>query len=97
MRIALVHDSLNPSGGAERLALAFAEVLKKAGHSVDLYVLERTLWERVEKLTPYARSLIDREYVLPPYKMLPSIYSRLLNWFCRDIVGIHKEIGRAHV
>jgi glycosyltransferase involved in cell wall biosynthesis len=93
MRIALIHDSLNAYGGAERLALAFAKALKEGGHSVDLYVVERTMWDRVEKLTSYNRSVIDNEYVLPPYGIVPSIYGRFLNWFSRDIVGIH-EIRR---
>jgi hypothetical protein len=37
LHIALVHDSLNSCGGAERLALAMAKALKELGHSVDLY------------------------------------------------------------
>jgi len=96
MRIALIHDSLNAYGGAERLALAFAKALKEGGHSVDLYVMERTMWDRVEKLTSYNRSVIDNEYVLPPYGIVPSIYGRFLNWFSRDIVGIHEVRRRRY-
>jgi len=96
MRIALIHDSLNAYGGAERLALAFAKALKEGGHSVDLYVVERTMWDRVEKLTSYNRSVIDNEYVLPPYGIVPSIYGRFLNWFSRDIVGIHEVRRRRY-
>jgi len=90
MRIALIHGSLNAYGGAERLALAFAKALKEGGHSVDLYVMERTMWDRVEKLTSYNRGVVDNEYVLPSYGIVPSIYGRFLNWFLRDIVYIHK-------
>jgi glycosyltransferase involved in cell wall biosynthesis len=89
MRIALIHDSLNAYGGAERLALAFAKALKESGHLVDLYVVEKTRWDRVEKLTSYDRSVIDDEYVLSPYGIIPSIYGRFLNWFSRDVIGIH--------
>jgi glycosyltransferase involved in cell wall biosynthesis len=96
MRIALIHDSLNACGGAERLSLAFAKTLKEGGHSVDLYVVERTMWDRVEKLTSYNRSVIDNEYVLPPYGIVPSIYGRFLNWFSRDIVGIHEVRRRRY-
>jgi hypothetical protein len=46
LRIALVYDSLNPCGGAERLTLAMARALKELGHSVDLYVIEATDWSR---------------------------------------------------
>jgi glycosyltransferase involved in cell wall biosynthesis len=89
LRIALVHDSLNPCGGAERLALAMAKALKELGHSVDLYVIEATDWSRVERLTSCNRQVVDREYVLPPFKSFPTVYSRLLHWFGRDIVGYH--------
>ena len=89
MRIALIHDSLNACGGAERLALAFAKALKEGGHSVDLYVVERTKWDSVKKLISYDRSVIDNEYVLLPYGIIPSIYGRFLNWFSRDVIGIH--------
>jgi glycosyltransferase involved in cell wall biosynthesis len=90
MRIALIHDGLNACGGAERLALAFAKALKEGGHSVDLYVVERTMWDRVEKLTSYNRGVVDNEHVLPSYGIVPSIYGRFLNWFLRDIVYIHE-------
>jgi len=89
MRIALIHDSLNACGGAERLSLAFAKALKEDGHSVDLYVMEKTMWDRVEKLTSYNRNVIDNEYVLYPYGIVPSIYSRFLSWLLRDVAEIH--------
>jgi glycosyltransferase involved in cell wall biosynthesis len=80
---------LNPCGGAERLALAMAKALKELGHSVDLYVIEATDWSRVERLTSCNRQVVDREYVLPPFKSFPTIYSRLLHWLGRDVVGYH--------
>jgi glycosyltransferase involved in cell wall biosynthesis len=89
LRVALVHDSLNPCGGAEKLALAMAKALKELGHSVDLYVIEATDWSRVERLTSCNRQVVDREYVLPPFKSFPTIYSRLLHWFGRDVIGHH--------
>ncbi len=33
--------------------------------------------------------IVDNEYVLPPSKTLPAMYARILNWFSRDIIGIH--------
>ena len=89
MHVVLVHDSLNPCGGAERLALAMAKALKEMGHRVDIYVLEKTNWDRVERLTPYNRVIVDKEYTLPPFKYLPTIYGRLVHWFGRDIIGYH--------
>jgi glycosyltransferase involved in cell wall biosynthesis len=78
---------LNPCGGAERLALAMTRALKELGHSVDLYVIEATDWNRVERLTSYNRQVVAREHVLPPFKSFPTIYSKLLHWFGRDVVG----------
>jgi glycosyltransferase involved in cell wall biosynthesis len=78
---------LNSCGGAERLALAMARALKELGHSVDLYVIEATDWNRVERLTSYNRQVVDREYVLPPSRSFPTIYSKLLYWFGRDMIG----------
>jgi len=88
MRVALVHDSLNPCGGAERLALAMAKALKEGGHHVDLYVIERTDWGRVKRITPYSPDVVDNEYVLPPGRTLPSIYSRFAVWLFRDVAGM---------
>lgn len=48
MRIAVVHHSLNPAGGAERLCLAAIEALKTHGHQVSLVTVERTRWTLLE-------------------------------------------------
>jgi len=44
MKIAVIHHSLNPAGGAERLCLAAIEALKMHGHQVSLVTVERTNW-----------------------------------------------------
>ncbi|OYT57527.1 MAG: hypothetical protein B6U76_00730 [Desulfurococcales archaeon ex4484_217_2] len=89
LRIALVHDNLNSCGGAERLALTIAATLKELDHFVDLYVLKKTDWDRVRNMTYYDRSVVDNEYVIPFLKMTKTVYSRILNWFARDAIGIH--------
>lgn len=89
MRIALVHDTLNKWGGGEEFVLALAKTLKELGHNVDLYVIEKTDWNRVKKYTSYGRLEVDNEYVLPFFKMLPTIYARMVHWLGRDIMGIH--------
>ena len=63
---------------------------------VDLYVLERTNWDKVKKLTSYDRLIIDNEYVLPPFKILPTIYSRVVHWFTRDLAGAYIIKNRKH-
>jgi len=93
MRIALVHDSLNPCGGSERLALAFAKALKEQGHIVDLFVFEPTEWEIVEKRTHISRGVIDHEYVIFSLINLLSLktaYSKFPLWFLRDVAWINK-------
>jgi glycosyltransferase involved in cell wall biosynthesis len=97
MRIALLHDSLNSCGGAERLALAFARALKELGHSVDLFVLEPTLWEKIETIMSINRNVIDHEHVLFPIKGLLSLrtlYNKFPLWFLRDIIGAHMVRSR---
>ena len=96
-RIALLHDSLNSCGGAERLTLAFARALKELGHSVDLFVFEPTLWEKIETLTSINHDVIDHEYILFPVKDLLSLrtlYNKFLLWFLRDIIGVHMVRSR---
>jgi len=44
MRIAVIHHSLNPAGGAEKLCVAAIEALKTHGHQVSLVTIEKTNW-----------------------------------------------------
>jgi len=89
MSIAIIHDSLNNFGGAEVLALGLAKALKEMRYRVDLYVREKTDWNRVGKLSPYTHDVIDCEYVLPPYRasLLPTTYETFLTWISRDIIN----------
>ena len=86
-RIALVHDSLNSYGGAERVALEIARALKELGFSIDLYVIERTDWERVKRLTSYGPDVIDREHVIPLPRLPPLIYRNYIVWLVRDVIS----------
>ncbi len=94
MSIAIIHDSLNNFGGAEVLALGLAKALKEMGYRVDLYVREKTRWDRVGKLYPYTHDVIDCEYVLPPYRasLLPTTYEAFLTWILRDIISFNLTI-----
>ena len=91
MRVAIIHDSLNDFGGAEVLALGLAKVLKEMRHHVELYVRERTDWDKVRRLSPYTCDVVDCEYVLPPYKtkLLPSTYENVLTWILRDVINFN--------
>ncbi|MEM1623949.1 MAG: hypothetical protein QW543_07485 [Sulfolobales archaeon] len=97
MRIAVVHDTLNPCGGAERLALYVIRVLRELGYNVDLVTEERTNWDKLRSLMhENLRSYINGEIVLPPWRKLPTIYSRYLEWFLRDIVGFTLKLRRRY-
>jgi len=97
MRVAVVHDTLNPCGGAERLALYVIKVLRELGYIVDLVTEERTMWDRVKSLMHEdPRSSINGEIILPPWRKLPTIYGRYLEWFLRDIVGFTLRLKRRY-
>ncbi|MEM3806069.1 MAG: glycosyltransferase [Desulfurococcus sp.] len=97
MRVAVVHDTLNPSGGAERLALYVIKVLRELGYTVDLVTEEKTNWDKVKSLMyEDPRSYINSEVVLPPWRKLPTIYSRYLEWFLRDIVGFTLRLRKRY-
>ncbi|MEM4018259.1 MAG: glycosyltransferase [Sulfolobales archaeon] len=97
MRIAVVHDTLNPCGGAERLALYMIKALRELGYTVDLVTEERTEWNRVRTLmSEDPRSYISGELILPPWKKLPTIYGRYLEWFLRDIVGFTLRLRKRY-
>lgn len=80
MRIAVLHHSLNPMGGGERLCLVTIEAFKERGWEVVLATVEPTDWARVSQLwgrTPRP----DREITLSiPLKGF-TIYKRLLSSF----------------
>ncbi|MEM2197350.1 MAG: glycosyltransferase, partial [Sulfolobales archaeon] len=97
MRIAVVHDTLNPCGGAERLALYMIKALRELGYTVDLVTEERTEWNRVRTLmSEDPRSYISGELILPPWRKLPTIYGRYLEWFLRDIVGFTLRLRKRY-
>lgn len=88
MKIAVVHDTLNPCGGAERLALYTIKALRELGYNIDLITIEETDWKRVELLfEENFRRYIDSEILVPPFRKTPSIYSRYVEWFLRDVLS----------
>ncbi len=50
MNITVVHHSLNPAGGAEKLCVAAIEALKMQKHQVVLVTVERTNWDHIHKI-----------------------------------------------
>ena len=77
MRVAILHSSLNPCGGAERVCLQTVEAFKEEGFKVILATLDATDWGRVEALTG-CRVKPDQEYCLLPTRLpIFGIYQRL--------------------
>ncbi len=50
MWVCVVHTSLDPLGGGERLCLETIGALRERGYRVVLASIDRTNWSRVEKL-----------------------------------------------
>lgn len=95
MKIAIVHDSLNPLGGAERVALYMGKALSEAGYLVDLVVLEPTSWEKIHRITGETfRKYFSNEKILMPRLSFPTIYGRYITWFIRDVVGLTATLRR---
>jgi glycosyltransferase involved in cell wall biosynthesis len=81
VKVAVLHRSLNPTGGAERVCLNTIQALKKAGHNVILGTVEPTDWDAVtRRLDETIRP--DAEVSLLPFRLDAfSIYLRLLTVF----------------
>jgi alpha-1,2-mannosyltransferase len=50
MKLAVIHDSLNFAGGAERVCLKTIEALQESGHNVCLGTVDKTDWSRIGKI-----------------------------------------------
>ncbi len=99
MWVCVVHTSLDPLGGGERLCLETIGALRERGYRVVLASIDRTNWSRVEKLWGRVPRP-DREVVLSvPLKRF-TIYKRLLSSLlipglrriCDVIVNTHGDI-----
>jgi len=81
VKVAVLHRSLNPMGGAERVCLETIQVLKNGGHEVILGTIEPTDWNAVtRRLGKTTRP--DAEVSLLPFRLDAfGIYLRLLAAF----------------
>lgn len=50
MRVTVAHISLNSAGGGERVCLAIVEALRKEGNDVRLATVDKTDWNRVNRV-----------------------------------------------
>lgn len=85
-KIGLFHLSLNPYGGAERLALMMCQALRDSGHEVDLVVTQRPDWNSIRKSSGSQNGIASRVIVIPPFIRIPTIYSTFFYWILRDAI-----------
>lgn len=79
MNIAILHNTLNSTGGAERLCVCSIEALKDAGHDVTLVTFDKTNWSIVQEafgniVNPDCEKTLFRRKI--PYF---GIYQRVLS------------------
>jgi hypothetical protein len=77
MRIAVIHHSLNPVCGAEKLCLATIDALKTRGHQVSLVTIEKTSWtllqDKFGQITiPDRESYITSQLLSQKLKNIPT-------------------------
>ena len=78
-RACIVHNSMNITGGGERLAMAVLEALKELGYRVTLITTEPTNWEKVDRVYGGRAPRPDEEFSVLPFPVRTfGIYMRLL-------------------
>ena len=100
MKVGIIHNSLNSTGGGEKLCLETIKSLKESGYNVILATVEPTDWERIKRiLGEVARP--DGETSLFKVKARAfGIYMRLLTSFlasklrkrCNIVINTHGDV-----
>jgi len=100
MKVGIIHNSLNSTGGGERLCLETIKSLKEAGYEVILATVEPTDWSRVERIIGEITKP-DRGVSLFRMRMrMFGIYMRLLTSFlasklrkrCDIVLNTHGDV-----
>ncbi|MCS7385723.1 MAG: glycosyltransferase [archaeon GB-1867-005] len=78
MNILITHNSLNSTGGGERVCLHIIKALMEAGHDVSLATVEKTNWNKVFTVMGIKLPRIPREYSLTRQLRMFGIYQRQL-------------------
>jgi len=86
-KIGVVHTSLNSIGGAEIVCIETVRALKEAGAQVDLITIDRTDWAKIKRIFDLD---IDpcREFIVPPFVLFPTFYSKFVSWIFQDALSI---------
>lgn len=97
MKIGILHDTLNPAGGAEMFCFNVMKALKERDHEVLLATIEKTDWPKLETIMPECPRpdaeipLIDTTHLpfQPELSLLePMVLRRLANQ-CDIIIQTH--------
>jgi len=95
MRITLIHDSLNNSEGAERLAIYMAKALSESSYNTYLITAEKTNWRRLRDImSDDVESYFKGEIIIPYLKLPLSLYDGLNAWLIRDIITFSLKVRR---
>ncbi|RLE53763.1 MAG: hypothetical protein DRJ26_02980 [Candidatus Methanomethylicota archaeon] len=78
MNILITHNSLNSTGGGERVCLHIIKALMEANHNVSLATVERTNWNKVFKVMGIELPRVPKEFSLTKQLKMFGIYQRQL-------------------
>jgi alpha-1,2-mannosyltransferase len=98
VKVAVLHHSLNISGGAEKLCLDTIDALKRRGHQVTLVTVERTDWNLLQnKFGPAV--MPDKEYSIMESRFssnLASIPIASTYFLIYTLLLFYSRIGGKH-
>ncbi len=83
--VGVFHHTLNSVGGGEKLTLTMIKALKKRGHKVSLFSLEKTNWNKVEKIFGEKITVDEEKYLFPFSLKAFGIYQRPLTGLLRPL------------
>lgn len=100
MKVGILHNSLNSTGGGERLCLETVEALKEAGHKVVLATVEPTDWIKVKRIMGRTAKPDEERSLLGFRLRMFGIYTRLLTTFlvsklkkqCDIVINTHGDV-----
>ncbi len=75
--IAIIHPTLNQTGGAEKVCLDLIDYFYKKNFRVYLYTLEKTNWEKINHVLRHEKKKIDEKYL---FNNLPHKKTSILSW-----------------
>jgi len=100
MKVGIIHNSLNSTGGGEKLCLETIKSLKEAGYDVILATVEPTDWERIKRILGEVTRPDGEASLFRIKARIFGIYMRLLTSFlasklrkrCNIVINTHGDV-----